>query len=194
MHAVIGLAALAVASTVLAGCRNASARPCTTGTSDEARRTRILALIDRGLARAEREPAVSRLMAVREKAHRGPICFADFAGLQTDRTLVLDSKSGDAAAAARTAHLMHHLLVASPWTDDSRLPCDVRVARALAVEEQAWSVELALREALAVPTLLYPWENEYRKAPPNDRTRIIRAALERGEPPLGREYAARCSQ
>jgi hypothetical protein len=189
-----GVELIAAASVMVAGCHAVPPKPCATGRADDARRARILAVLDRALGRLEHEPAASRLRDVRERVQSVPVCFADEAALHADGTVVLEAKADDAAAAARAAHLMHHLLVEPPWDEGLRIACPERVAHALAVEQRGWALELAMRELLGVPTLLYAWEGDYRHAQPADRPQIVRAALESGEPPLMRDYTARCSQ
>jgi hypothetical protein len=128
----------------------------------------------------------------------GSWCFGPQSELREDGPLILDETLADDEAAARAGHLLLHLLI-PPWPA-SQAACDERVQAALEAEAHAISLELELRQALAVesPKVDYAFTAQHQQAAPDQRIALVARYLRQypdgapGVPGLASAYAQRC--
>lgn len=129
-------------------------------------------------------------------------CFgdADVPMITDERVLVLDRDMDDAELAARTGHLLDHVVHGSPFPAEvpPGADCDALVRSALEAEARAYALELRLRRALGVGTARYAFEPEAARA--SDPAEVILAYLlahPEGGPgldALGAGYRMRCER
>lgn len=129
-------------------------------------------------------------------------CFGPIAvsSVTTEGALLLDEELGSEEAAARVGHLLRHVrdgLSAKP-KDGER--CEEMSERLLGQEAEALTIELELRQTLAVktPKIRYEIEPAWRSKPPQERVALVLDYLKahpNGAPgiePLARGYERRC--
>lgn len=164
--------------------------------SDAERAARVIAFA--------RRSAEGRALLVRAAGAR--LCFGEVAPsvVTSDGAVLLDRRLGDAEAAARLGHLLHHVAEGAPLDEgatDGR-PCEERVADALVAEGRALALELRLRRELGVrqPRVRYEFEAPFHRAPEDRRQALIVAYLEAhpegapGVDGLANAYLARCRE
>ena len=177
--------AAAASDTASAGAAAAEARACPRGWSpDPARAARLRA-------------ALTETEAVPLLEEEARWCFGPSGpSVVGDGLLYLDARQGDAALAARAAHLLAHVRDGLGEPPPGR-PCEEWVHEALGAEARAYALELRLREALGAGPA--PWA--FAEASEGGaRAEPIRAWLEAhpeggaGVGPLARDYRSRCER
>jgi hypothetical protein len=187
----ISKAALALA---MAACTPSPA-PCPAGTAQDEPRAHALSRL---LERTPEGAAVTR----RFLTHPPQICFGRIpvSAVTADGTVLLDAALSDAEASARLAHLLLHLVEGSPAPRPGIFDCSAAVRQALAAEASALSLELRLRRELGVasPALAYEFEDDFWRAPLDEREASIFSYLEAhpaggpGVDALAEGYLRRC--
>lgn len=174
------------------------APPCPAGFVDQqARGERLLGL----LATVDEGRALVDALFGREVR----FCFGsiDVPMVAGERVLLFDARAGDAEAAARAGHLLHHVVHGAPLPREIArdAACDALVRDALRREATAYALELRLRRALGVTQARYEFEAAYfAAADARAGERAIEAYLVAhpdggpGIDALGAAYRERCER
>lgn len=136
---------------------------------------------------------------------RDRICFERGPGtLRPGPVFALPSDTSDEEAAARLAHLLHHVRHGRGLVARTAIPadadCDALVDEALREEARAHVLEMEVRQALRVthPSRPFDDESEVLALPGEARVERVLTFLREhpdgggGYEPLGRDYRARC--
>ncbi len=129
-------------------------------------------------------------------------CFGvvDVPVVQDERVLLLDRRQDDPELAARTGHLLHHVVRGAPMPDaiEPDADCGALVREALAREARAYALELRLRRALGVRGARYEFETPFFAAPAGEGEGVVLEYLLAhpdggpGLDGLGAAYRQRC--
>lgn len=151
-----------------------------------------------GLAELEEtRELMTRLGTTEVRFCFGPI---DVPVLADGRVLLVDERVSEAEQAARSAHLLHHLVVGAPFpeTIPRDADCDAVVARAIDAEARAYVLEIRLRRRFELPEPRYEMEPAFWAAAEGEREALVRDYLlahPDGAPnlePLASGYRQRC--
>jgi hypothetical protein len=178
----------------VASCAPASP-PCPAGTAPDAPRARALIAL---LERVREGATLTRRLLTRTPQ----LCFGrvPVSAITPDGTVLLDTALNDTEASARLAHLLLHVIEGSPAPRPGVHDCPAAVHQALTAEASALSLELHVRRDLGVtaPALRYEFEQDFWRAPPDDRHALILSYLQAhptgapGIDALAEGYSRRC--
>jgi len=145
------------------------------------------------------------LRGARERANIA-VCFAEApsstAAVTPDGMVLLDARLGDAEAAARLGHLLHHVSRGFMGVEPRAEGCEAAAREALAEEARALAFEVELRRALHVHGgfLKYEFEEAFFREAPGAREALIERYLldhpdgAPGLDALATGYARRCRE
>jgi len=175
---------------------DARAPTCPPGSQIDAARTAALGV------RLARHPEGARLLS--QAGGLRTVCYGALrhSVITEEGVVLLRSDLGQAEAAARFAHLLHHRVEGMPTIDDPAdgRGCDERVAEALDREARALALELSLRQSFGVqrPVVRLGVEGRFREAEEGVRLALLRDWLEahpdgaQGLDALATGYRRRC--
>lgn len=133
--------------------------------------------IREGLARIdETRSLVERLGATEVRFCFGPV---DVPVLADGRVLLVDERASEAEQAARSAHLLHHIVEGAPFPESipADADCDAVVRRAIDLEARAYVLEILLRRRFELATPRYEMESAFWAAPEAEREGLVRDYL-----------------